>query len=98
MSEQLEQGGAHEEPIHQAPWVFPTTVLACYGFLVIVMGAKWAAFAVDKKAALTPHTVNGAKFFTVFGVQAIIFIGFLLLFGGLVYLVNKLVGATSAAE
>lgn len=80
----------HEEqetPIHQAFWVFPMTLFACYAFLVLVMGAKWAA-----------DSVNTTEFFKVFGVQAAILVGFLVFFGWLIYFINKLVGATDATE
>lgn len=76
-----------EEPIHQAFWVFPIALFAAYGFLVIVMGAKWAADSVDM-----------AGFFKVFGIQAVLLVVFLVLFGGLIFGINKLLGATDATE
>jgi hypothetical protein len=87
MSENHDEHGEHEGPIHQAVWVFPLTVIVCYLFLVLVMGAKWAAESVDF-----------AEFMKVIGIQAAIFAAFLGVFGGLVFLANKLVGATDATE
>lgn len=77
----------HDGPIHQAFWVFPLTLFACYAFLVLVMGAKWAA-----------KSVNVAEFFQVFGVQAALLVGFLIFFGAVLYYCNKLLGATDATE
>lgn len=77
----------HDGPIHQAVWVFPLTLFACYAFLVLVMGAKWAA-----------DSVNATEFFKVFGVQAAILAGFLAMFGAMVYGANKLVGAIDSDE
>lgn len=75
----------HDGPIHQAVWVFPLTLFACYAFLVLVMGAKWAA-----------NSVNAAEFFEVFGVQAVMMVGFLVFFGAVIYGCNKLLGAIDA--
>ena len=30
----------HDEPLHQAPWVFFATVGTCFGFLTLVLFAK----------------------------------------------------------
>lgn len=77
----------HEGPVHQAYWVFPLTLFSSYAFLVLVMGAKWAA-----------DDVNAAVLFKVFGVQAAVLLAFLFIFGGIIYIANKLVGAMDATE
>lgn len=37
----------HDEPLHQAPWVFFATVGTCFGFLTLMFFAKWATGSLD---------------------------------------------------
>lgn len=81
----------HEEqdgPIHQSPWVFFVTVAVCYSVLMLIMFAKF--FASDSMAM--------ADVMQVFVLQAALFAGFAAAFGGLVFTINKLIGATAGDE
>lgn len=83
--------GSHEEqegPIHQSPWVFFLTVAVCYGVLMLIMFAKFMA----------SDSVGLAEVGEVVALQAAFFGGFVAVFGGLVYMINKLVGATTGEE
>lgn len=74
----------HEGPIHQAGWVFYLTVAVCYAVLGLVMFAKWSAEAIEF-----------GDIIQVFGIQAAVLVVFIAVFGGLLYLANKLTGATT---
>ncbi|QDG51931.1 hypothetical protein FIV42_14640 [Persicimonas caeni] len=74
----------HEGPIHQAGWVFYLTVAVCYAVLALVMFAKWSADSAEI-----------ADIVNVFAIQAGVLAAFIAVFGGTLYLANKLVGATS---
>ena len=78
----------HEEgPIHQAPWVFYLTVAVCYGVLGLIMFAKWSSENADM-----------GDIAYVFAVQAGLLTVFVTVFGGLMFLANKLIGATTAKD
>lgn len=74
----------HEGPIHQAGWVFYLTVAVCYAVLGLVMFAKWSAEATEM-----------GDIVQVFAIQAGVLAVFVVGFGGLLFLANKFVGATS---
>jgi hypothetical protein len=77
-----------EGPIHQAPWVFFVTVGVCYAVLMLIMFAKFMA----------SDSMMMADVLEVLGIQAAFFAGFAALFGGLIYGMNMLIGATSPEE
>jgi hypothetical protein len=78
----------HEEgPIHQAPWVFYLTLAVSYGVLALVMFAKWSAEATDL-----------ADIGYVFAVQAGLLVAFVAVFGGLLFVANKMIGAATAKD
>lgn len=77
----------HEGPIHQAGWVFYLTVAVCYAVLGLVMFAKWSA-----------ETIEFGDIIQVFAIQAGVLAVFIGVFGGLLYLANKLTGATAGKE
>lgn len=74
----------HEGPIHQAGWVFYLTVAVCYAVLALVMFAKWSA-----------ETTEFGDIINVFAIQAGVLATFVVVFGSLLFLANKLVGATT---
>jgi hypothetical protein len=79
MAEHSEEEG----PIHQARWVFYLTVGVCYAALGLVMFGKWSG----ERASLD-------EIGYLFTVQAGVIASFLVLFGVIFYVANKLIGAT----
>jgi hypothetical protein len=76
----------HEEgPIHQSPWVFYLTVAICYSVLAMIMLAKWAA-----------EMTEFADIGYVFAIQAGMLAAFMVVFGSMLYVANKLLGAATA--
>ena len=73
-----------EGPIHQAPWVFFVTVGVCYAVLTLIMFAKFMS-----------ESASVAEIGELFGYQALVFTVFCAVFGGFLYVANKLIGSTS---
>jgi hypothetical protein len=57
-------------PIHQAFWVFPTTIGTCYGFLALVLFAKYVSGGMELSElpwAVTAQVILFVVFMVVFG-------------------------------
>jgi hypothetical protein len=57
-------------PIHQAFWVFPVSVGACYGFLGLLLFAKYVSGGIE--LGRLPWAITS---------QVILYVGFLVVFG-----------------
>lgn len=79
----MAEGHEEEGPIHQAPWVFYLTVAVSYGALALISFAKY----------ITDGAELGELGY-MFAVQAGVLTTFLVFFGGIVYIANKMTGAT----
>ncbi|MFP4598246.1 MAG: hypothetical protein ACLFVJ_08340 [Persicimonas sp.] len=82
-----EKHDEHEGPIHQAPWVAYLTVAVCYAVLALIMFAKFAADGVEI-----------GEIGYLFAIQAGVLAAFVLVFGGALFFVNKLIGAPTATD